>query len=317
MNLSAHISQLLYRNSAVVVPDFGAFVSQKISASIDQETQTILPPRKIIGFDETQIINDGLLINHLAADENITYAEAKNKIEQLVYQWKNELSTKGYVEIDVLGSLSKDDNGITIFKFKGTENYLLASYGLSQTKVSEIENNIITEESTPEESQNTKYTSKNAFNWLKYLIAFALLGGFIGVGVYYINQTRVSVEKDKSLKRKIEGQLLYYLQQETFYIEVPDYSRAVSEEPTESFQINSSIRPYHLVAAAFKSEQKAREYVQILKDKGFIQAFYLEPQNDLYKVIYEAYSDEISAQNALEKVKLENPDAWLFIKNEQ
>ena len=50
MTLEHYISELLYRYNCVVVPGFGAFLTQSHSAVIDENTHTLYPPTKTIGF---------------------------------------------------------------------------------------------------------------------------------------------------------------------------------------------------------------------------------------------------------------------------
>ena len=76
MNISDHISTLLYRYECVVVPNFGAFLSHKISARIDAKTQTLYPPKKRLSFNGQLTSNDAILANHVSESEKISYENA-------------------------------------------------------------------------------------------------------------------------------------------------------------------------------------------------------------------------------------------------
>ena len=46
MQLETYISDLLYRYECVTIPEFGAFLTQRASATIDDATNTFYPQKK-------------------------------------------------------------------------------------------------------------------------------------------------------------------------------------------------------------------------------------------------------------------------------
>ena len=78
--IEKHISALLYRYQCVIVPGFGAFLTETKPASLDADTHTFYPPKKQISFNANLKNNDGLLANHIALQEKISYGEAVRKI---------------------------------------------------------------------------------------------------------------------------------------------------------------------------------------------------------------------------------------------
>ena len=69
MQLEIYISDLLYRYDCVTVPDFGAFLTSRVSAKIHESTHTFYPPKKVLSFNEQLQNNDGLLANYIAEVE--------------------------------------------------------------------------------------------------------------------------------------------------------------------------------------------------------------------------------------------------------
>ena len=65
MNFENHISELLYRHQCVVVPGFGAFLTEETSAKIDQNNNVFYAPKKLISFNANLRNNDGLLANKI------------------------------------------------------------------------------------------------------------------------------------------------------------------------------------------------------------------------------------------------------------
>ena len=84
MMVANYISDLLYRYECVVLPSFGAFLTQKFSAEIDTDTNLFLAPRKTISFNEQLKQNDGLLANHILTVEQLSYADALNPFSHVL-----------------------------------------------------------------------------------------------------------------------------------------------------------------------------------------------------------------------------------------
>ena len=63
MQLETYISDLLYRYECVIIPEFGAFLTQPVSAKVDISSNTFYPPKKVLSFNEQLKNNDGLLAN--------------------------------------------------------------------------------------------------------------------------------------------------------------------------------------------------------------------------------------------------------------
>ena len=72
MTIANYLKDLLYRYDCVIVPNFGGFVTNRISARIDADSNTFYPPTKEVGFNSHLTHNDGLLANYIASSENIS-----------------------------------------------------------------------------------------------------------------------------------------------------------------------------------------------------------------------------------------------------
>ncbi len=91
MTLANYISDLLYRYECVILPGFGAFLTQKKSAHFDETINAFFPPKKLISFNAQLKKNDGLLANYIADSKEISYPAAVYKIEEFVLQLNHEL----------------------------------------------------------------------------------------------------------------------------------------------------------------------------------------------------------------------------------
>ena len=102
MNLATYIKDLLYRYDCVIVPDFGGFVTKRISAKINETTHQFFPPSKQLSFNRNLNNNDGLLANYIASVENISFEKASNAIALSVIKWQNEIQTKP-IDLEAIG----------------------------------------------------------------------------------------------------------------------------------------------------------------------------------------------------------------------
>ena len=94
MNIQTYISELLYRHQCVTVPGFGAFLTEIQSAQLIESTHSFFPPKKMISFNGQLQNNDGLLANHIAQSEKISYEYAVSAIQHEVFNWKKTLQEK-------------------------------------------------------------------------------------------------------------------------------------------------------------------------------------------------------------------------------
>lgn len=135
MNLANYINDLLFRYDCVIVPNFGGFITNKISASLNEETQTFIPPTKQIGFNVNLKHNDGLLANYIASEENISFEKANSIIDAKVFEWLTNLENET-IEIASIGKMNQNSERQLVFEPNASTNFLTDSFGLSGVEVS-------------------------------------------------------------------------------------------------------------------------------------------------------------------------------------
>lgn len=156
------IGNLLLRHNCVIIPSFGGFVAQRISARIDYKSGTMLPPGKSILFNRQLLNNDGLLVNEFARENNVSYDEASKEMESLVNEWHATLKEGGRIEIERVGNLFFDDERNICFEQDRFANLLLESFGLgsvhfvSEEDVRIVEQKISVQETPPAVEEETK-----------------------------------------------------------------------------------------------------------------------------------------------------------------
>ncbi|WCM41125.1 SPOR domain-containing protein [Flavobacterium sp. CBA20B-1] len=309
MMIEKHISALLYRYQCVTVPGFGAFITEAVSARYNETTHAFVPPKKTILFNSLLQQNDGLLANHIALEENISFNQAVALIYEQVNSWKNALNEKQIIYLKNIGELSLNSEQKLQFEPVGSTNYLTSSFGLSAVVANAL---------TKEEQTNTKVValkptaSKPRLQWMRYAAAVAaVIGLYSSVSTY--QEYEVYQGKKLAVEKEVQSQIEQKLQQATFVIETPQIIKEKVAEVTSKIEQ----KPFHIVAGAFKTEAKAQILTNELKAKGYANAKYLTTsKHNMRPVVYNSYATQEEAQQELrlihEKV---NKDAWIFIEN--
>ena len=137
MKISTYIFELLQSHDCVIVPNFGAFVTRNISAKISSDGSRIFPPNKEISFNKNVVKNDGLLLNAISSNENISYEDAEQKITNWVTRINKKLEKQRYIEIKNIGSISLE-NSKYIFAPNQNSIFLKSSYGFNSIDSSHI-----------------------------------------------------------------------------------------------------------------------------------------------------------------------------------
>lgn len=128
------ICQLLLRHSCVIIPSFGGFVAQSVSASIDKENGIIHPPSKHLLFNKNLINNDGLLTAEYATFNKINYTDSLSKIDLFTINLKSELNAGRKVELPKIGTFHLDSEKNICFEQNRYFNFLLNAYGLGNVQ---------------------------------------------------------------------------------------------------------------------------------------------------------------------------------------
>lgn len=310
MIIEKHISALLYRYQCVTVPGFGAFITETVSARYNETSNTFAPPKKTILFNSLLQQNDGLLANHIALEEQISFNEAVVLIQDQISLWKEELSNKKVVYLKNIGELSLNSEQKIQFEPVGSTNYLTSSFGLTAVMATALTREQQTETKVIELATATK--NKPRLQWMRYAAAVvAAVGLYSSVSTY--QEYEVYQQKKLAVEKDVQNQIEQKLQQATFVIEAPK----VIKEKIAVITTKTEQKPFHIVAGAFKTEAKAQILTNELKAKGYVNAKYLTTsKHNMRPVVYNSYATQEEAQADLRQIHEKvNKDAWIFIEN--
>jgi len=308
MQLETYISDLLYRYECVTIPEFGAFLTQRVSATIDDASNTFSAPKKVVSFNEQIQQNDGLLAHYIADVEKIPFEVASKKIAKRVKLLKSYLTQGETLTFKNIGEIVFNNEGKILFEPAYHLNYLTDSFGLSQFVTPAVTREVYKEHVeaiekvvpitvTPEKRESKSY--------LKYaavaLIALTL-GGFVASN-FYVNQ----IEAHNQLaQRKATQALDAKIQQATFNL---------NPFPAATLSVTKQTGNYHIVAGAFRVEENCDKKVKQLKSDGFSARKIGANRYGLHQVVYSSYDTRFQAKKALMSIKrTHNRDAWLLVK---
>lgn len=135
MDFGKYIHELLLENEVVIVPGFGAFVSEYKPAEISDDSDEIKPPSKIVSFNQQIRNNDGLLVGLVAEKSRISHFDALKRIEKERENILYKLDSGEQVEVEEVGVLFYAEGNTIAFKAEEDENLLLDSFGLETTTI--------------------------------------------------------------------------------------------------------------------------------------------------------------------------------------
>lgn len=305
MRLDSYISDLLYRYECVILPGFGAFLTQYQPARIHKSTDAFYPPSKLLSFNRQLQSNDGLLADHIAKSKDISYADALTAIRSYTRFLEHELEAGKNIIIEAVGSLAMEAGKIT-FEPSAENNYLTASFGLShfvQPAMSRSSEEAIALEAepllfTPTQEQRPVYLKYAAIG----LIAIGL-SSFGGLKIYESGVKQHNYVQSQDAKDRVQNSI----QEATFVI----------SNPLPSLEVNLPKYQgrYHIIAGAFREEANAHKKIAQLQAQGFESRLLGKNKYGLHQVSYESHSERSAALKALRNIKNNNnKDAWLLVK---
>lgn len=324
MNLEKHISSLLYRYQCVTVPGFGAFLTEIQSAQLIENTNSFLPPKKVISFNSHLQNNDGLLANHIAQTEQKTYDYAITAIECEVINWKKTIEENGLFLVKNIGSFKLNTENKLVFTPLDQTNYLSSSFGLNnfispsirrtalELKFEKVEEEYI-------EPYIFEFEKRKTSPYLKYAAVFAIgigVAGSIGYPMYqnYIASETLIVEK--SVQKQVQNKI----QEATFFISNPIQAVTLNVKDSVKEVVEGNVKeekmPYHIMADAFRKEENAQKALEKLIALGYKARRFPINKFGLYPVVYGSYATQAEAEKAkVEIQKKENPKAWILVES--
>ena len=302
MQLSNHISKLLFQHDCVTVPGFGSFIGNYKSAEYDFKEEKFHPPFKQISFNAQIKDNDGLLAKLISSELNLSYDDALKKIHQEVISWSQKLQSQTLL-LKSIGELYLNSEKSIVFVPIKTVNHLKDSFGLAPIYISQLTQKSIDSDKIKHIPAYLKPVNQS--NFFKTAAIWTCL--IFGLGAVYYNANNDLVEQKIAQQQEARNQSKQAVQKAVFDL---------GSLPSLTLNVKREAKQYYIIAGAFRVTNNAKNLVLSLKKKGYDSK--ILPLNDkgLSPVAFSGYSDRNEAVVNLRLVqKKENKDAWLFQAN--
>lgn len=314
MHIKTYISDLLYRYDCVTIPEFGAFLTKRVSAIIEEDKATFLPPKKVISFNEQLQHNDGILATYIAEAERTSYEDAVAKINSQVKAIKTCLIEGETLNLKNIGALALNAEGKIVFEPAYDHNYLTEAFGLSPVSANTVKREVYKQHVetledlipisiTPEKRENPS----RSYNYLKYAAVAIVALAIGGIGLSTYNNSGIE-SQNRIAQEAVNQQLDTKVQEATFIIENP--------LPAATLNVEKKYGRYHIIAGAFRVEENSDKKVEELRALGFKARTIGENKYGLHEVVYSSYENSQEALDALKAIRKEhNQEAWLLVKD--
>lgn len=322
-NINEILKELLQLHDCVIFPNLGGFVAQYSPAKLELNKTVISPPSKQILFNKNLINNDGLLVNAVAKNKNITYQESLEFLGSLVLEINQNLDNQNQFEFDGIGVLFRVQ-GVLNFKQKSS-NLLTFSYGLRPINIEEFksENKI----NKVVNLDPSRISNSHIKNWAvaASVIIFVFYSAWIPFKTQlfkkngdfnYSDLNPFTFQKQKSDKQELSP--LSVISPKKIIIKpnnkVNITVNSIIIKSPENISTVKNSKLYEVVIGSFGNELNANSLISKLNLKG-INARKLNVENKLFRVSAGKFSNKKNA-NRLQKVinKSHKISSWILIK---
>ena len=304
-SLEHYISELLYIEDCIIIPDFGGFIVNDKSATINEKSGEIAPPSKTILFNSQLINNDGLLVNHIAKEENISHKECLTNVLAISKKLKNKLFETKILRIKKVGLLTIGSENNILFTQEKGYNYNLNSFGMRSINSNKIDK----KERFKNEIQNTvNVIEKNIISSNQMFLRAA------AVAIPLILISFISINQEKNIATIYEKMSLI------------DFSFAKNDKNTsleknDKASINTTVLPtintklkYHIIIGSFQEVSNAKKLHAKLLSKEYDAQILSNSSNS--RVSISNFKRKEDAILALTNVKKNYGTAWILTEKQ-
>ncbi|MFK8264682.1 HU domain-containing protein [Capnocytophaga canimorsus] len=330
--LNVYVEELLFKYQCVIIPKFGAFISNRKSAKLFED-KTFTPPKREITFNSSLVSNDGLLIKHISESSGVSYEQAESFISDVVETWKERLNKKEIISLGNIGFIKQTPEGRISFEASDSVNFLTDSFGMSTFVPHEVAPNVKfdptpkskeeTTEKVPfepvtisnssaatevkqEQTANEEEKQEKKGSLLKY-VAIAVIGvGLLGFGAYSYLQANKQAPEVVIQEADVQKELQLKISEATFFNSTPivlppvslNVSKVAETQKTAETQKDKPKATETNVSAPKKPETSKKETTQNSTEKTSKTAV-----SKKYQVIAGAFKDEKNAKSRVNQLK--------------
>ena len=337
LRIITHIERLLLVHDCVIVPGFGGFVLQAVSAVYDEKEHLFNPQRKEIVFNVTLQHNDGLLSESYMQMYDVNYRKAQLMLEEDVADMKVVLQEDKKLSLGVLGSFSLGMEGQVIFHPGESDAFSVGSYGLVSFNFPQLQPVLAVREEvallTRKRKKDILYIPVNRKLLRVAAASAAAVALFLLVStpVKDVNQaaytasfvpTEMVVKSAPGIKPAEE-----IASEETIAPEINEVkterkvaavapSREVKRQKItpEPAIAKPNLKMYHIVIASFPTEDQADKYIAGV-DRQECKHVSKVVRDGKYRIYADKFDNREQAESYMATLRMNEKykDAWLFI----
>jgi len=337
LRIITHIERLLLVHDCVIVPGFGGFVLQAVSAVYDEKEHLFNPQRKEIVFNVTLQHNDGLLSESYMQMYDVNYRKAQLMLEEDVADMKVVLQEDKKLSLGVLGSFSLGMEGQVIFHPGESDAFSVGSYGLVSFNFPQLQPVLVEREEvallTRKRKKDILYIPVNRKLLRVAAASAAAVALFLLVStpVKDVNQaaytasfvpTEMVVKSAPEIKPAEE-----IASEETIAPEINEVkterkvaavapSREVKRQKItpEPAIAKPNLKMYHIVIASFPTEDQADKYIAGV-DRQECKHVSKVVRDGKYRIYADKFDNREQAESYMATLRMNEKykDAWLFI----
>lgn len=333
--VDGYISDLLFKHDCVILPEFGGFVASYAPAVLSPSKHTLHPPSKDILFNARLQKNDGLLANHIAEQEQISYSDAMHRLREFTGQCMSSLQAQETVVFQTIGTFLINREGKIEFTPSAEINYLEDAYGLTCLVSPPLHGKQRKTRQAAEVRKKVTRRSPGKKSTVPYLALAALFLAATALWGYYHSPLLkdiythysgiiplIRATRPPSHVVTVNEPVIHVAEESiTPVVQPTPIPEEPKEEPvadvttTEPAPQAVTTVSYHIIAGAFQDPDNAESLIGKLRNRGYDAQMAGQTKGGLHRVSYGKYPDRKQAIQNLEKIHLnENPDAWLFVK---
>lgn len=330
--LFRQIEHLLLEHDCVIVPSFGAFIASEHQARVSEAgDNAMLPPYRIVRFNQEVAGNDGLLASSYMHVYDANYPDACRQMEMDISEMQRQLDVDGQVVLQGIGTLSKDLEGIISFQSLDAGVLTPSLFGLSSLELRSVDEleaehrlneslqqtahpTILKGDDKDEEKKDDKAVIiRIRRRWIE-VAAAAVVAVFL-FSLFYFSS--VGTRDGNSLPASFVAETSTYSEMATKSDKVSDNQNDNDESKDAAVSTSSfSDSPFVLVLACKVDETFASQYVEKIKNAGFTDVR-MEANNNQLMVVYAGYDSWTQAANSLNQLKKSSKlfsQAWVLEK---
>lgn len=328
-----YIHELLFEQDCVVIPEFGGFIANFKSSSIEKSLHYITPSTKWFAFNGLLKSDDGLLVNYIAKIEHISREEAVQKVKIFVDDLKKDLKMKPRVHFEHLGFFSLNEEQKVVFTPDTKQNFFTDSFGLDSLNiyplVNEQELSIVVSQNNRPLSIVDRETQAEVLSGgviqkrrKKVLPTVAGIGTalLLGFAMFFYEHTHSSLstlnpfanlEKQSTTVSASATPTAKKEESQPTNID----TASVVIQPEETQDSHTKENQYYVIVGSFGSKKNANKLLKALKQQGFTEASIIEPNtsNKLIKVSATGCPYESQAYSKASEIKTKlKSSAWIY-----